>query len=188
MARPRSAAKHDAVLSAAVRTIASQGTGAATALIAKEAGVSNGSLFTYFDTKADLLNQLYIQLKTEMAVAALDGFPAQGDLRDQLLHVWGQWLHWATTSPEKRRTLAHLDVSDDITVASHQQARRTMADIARLLERCLEHGQMHGTPLEFMLALMNAVADTTIDFMLRDPANAQKHAQSGFKALWHIVA
>ena len=30
------------------------GLGAPTATIAKEAGVSNGSLFTYFETKADL--------------------------------------------------------------------------------------------------------------------------------------
>ena len=28
-------------------------------MIAKEAGVSNGLLFAYFETKADLLNRLY---------------------------------------------------------------------------------------------------------------------------------
>jgi AcrR family transcriptional regulator len=60
-------------MSAAIRVIAAQGLGAPTATIAKEAGVSNGSLFTYFETKADLLNQLYVGLKTEMGAAALDG-------------------------------------------------------------------------------------------------------------------
>jgi AcrR family transcriptional regulator len=39
-------------MSAAIRVIASEGPGAPTATIAKEAGVSNGSLFTYFETKA----------------------------------------------------------------------------------------------------------------------------------------
>jgi AcrR family transcriptional regulator len=39
-------------MSAAIRVIASEGLGAPTATIAKEAGVSNGSLFTYFETKA----------------------------------------------------------------------------------------------------------------------------------------
>ena len=57
-------------MSAAIRVIASQGLGAPTATIAKEAGISNGSLFTYFETKADLLNHLYVELKTEMAAAA----------------------------------------------------------------------------------------------------------------------
>ena len=68
-------------MSAAIRVIASQGLGAPTATIAKEAGVSNGSLFTYFETKADLLNHLYVELKAEMAAAAMDGLPTEGDIR-----------------------------------------------------------------------------------------------------------
>lgn len=39
----------------------------------REAGVSNGSLFVYFDTKSVLLNELYLALKTEMAAAATAG-------------------------------------------------------------------------------------------------------------------
>jgi AcrR family transcriptional regulator len=98
---------------------------AATATIAKEAGVSNGSLFTYFETKADLLNQLYIELKAEMAAAALDGLPTESDIRKQVLHMWSHWLRWAMSCPEKRRTLAHLGVSDDITSESRQAAQQT---------------------------------------------------------------
>src|SRR5271170_4450457 len=121
MARPRSDERRSAIISAAIRVIAAQGLGAPTATISKQAGVSNGSLFTYFETKADLLNQLYVGLKTEMGAAALDGLPIDGDIREQMLHVWTHWLCWATC-PEKRRTLAHLGVSDDITLESHQTA------------------------------------------------------------------
>ena len=64
-------------MSAATRVIAAQGLGAATATIAREAGVSNGSLFTYFETKADLLNQLYLELKADMGTAALGGLPSR---------------------------------------------------------------------------------------------------------------
>src|SRR5580698_3589955 len=102
-------------MSAATRVFASQGLGAATATIAKAAGVSNGSLFTYFETKADLMNQLYLELKAEMAAAALDGLTTDSDVRSKLLHMWTHWLQWATSFPEKRRTLVHLEVSDDIT-------------------------------------------------------------------------
>ncbi len=119
MARPRSVDKQRAILSAAIYTIAAQGLSASTATIAKEAGVSNGSLFTYFETKADLFNRLYIELKTEMATAALDGLPTDRNLREQLLYLWVHWLRWATSCPEKRRTLAYLDVSDEITSERH---------------------------------------------------------------------
>lgn len=103
MVRPRSVERREAILSAATRVIASDGLRAATAAIAKEAGVSNGALFVYFETKAALFNELYVGLKTEMGAAAADGLTADGELREQVFHVWTQWLRWATTYPEKRR-------------------------------------------------------------------------------------
>lgn len=58
MARPKSDEKRNAILLAATRVIVKQGLSAPTAGIAKKAGVPNGSLFTYFETKADLFNRL----------------------------------------------------------------------------------------------------------------------------------
>jgi AcrR family transcriptional regulator len=187
MARPRSDDRRNAIMSAAIRVIASQGLGAATATIAEEAGVSNGSLFTYFETKADLMNHLYIELKAEMAAAALDRLPTESDIRKQALHMWSHWLRWATSCPEKRRTLARLGVSDDITPESRQTGRQTMAGIAKLLERSRENGPMRNAPLGFVVALMSAMADATIDFMVTDPANANKHSKAAFDALWRMI-
>jgi AcrR family transcriptional regulator len=175
-------------MSAAIRVIASQGLGAPTATIAKAAGVSNGSLFTYFATKADLLNQLYIELKTEMAAAALDGLPTAGDIHTQTSHMWSHWLRWATSCPEKRRTLTHLGVSEEITPESLQAGHQTMVGVARLLERSRENGPMRDAPLGLVVAMMSAVADATIDFMIGDPANEDKYSKAAFDALWRMVA
>jgi hypothetical protein len=102
--------------------------------------------------------------------------------------MWSHWLRWATSCPEKRRTLEHLNVSDDITPQSHQTASQKMAGIRKLLERSSENGPMRDAPLEFIVALMSALADATIDFMIHDPANADKHCMAGFDALWRMVA
>jgi AcrR family transcriptional regulator len=188
MARPRSDDKRNAIMAAAIRVIAVQGLSAPTALIAKQAGVSNGSLFTYFETKADLMNQLYIELKAEMSAAALDGLPTKSGIRKQALHMWSHWLRWAVSSPEKRRTLAHLGVSDDITPASHQTASHAFAGIRELLERSRENGPMRDAPLMLVASLMGALAESTIDFMIRDQANADEHHKTAFDALWRMIA
>ena len=188
MARPRSDEKRNAIMTAAVKIIAAQGLSAPTAMIGKEAGVSNGALFTYFETKADLLNQLYTELKKEMAAATTAGLPTEADVRDQMLHVWNGWLRWATACPQKRRTLAHLDVSDEITPASRQAASQAMSGIARLLERSRERGPMREAPLGLVVGLMSALADATVDFIIRDPANADQHSQATFDALWRMVS
>ena len=174
-------------MSAATRIIAVQGLSAATAAIAKEAGVSNGSLFTYFDTKADLLNQLYLDLKTEMGQSA-GGGPAEDDVREQLLGMWTGWLRWATGQPEKRRALAQLGVSDEITAATHRAASGQMASAAAVLERSREQGPMRDQPPAFVLTLANALADATIDYVIGDPQNAETHARAGFDALWRMIA
>jgi AcrR family transcriptional regulator len=188
MPRAKSDDKRSAILSAAVRLIASEGLGVATAAIAKEAGISNGSLFTYFETKADLLNELYLELKSEMAMSALKGFPPDAELRDQFLHVWSNWMGWAAKSADKRRALTHLGVSDDITPASRAAGHKLMAGIAELMERSRAHGPLRKAPLPFVAAIMNSVADATMDYMAQDPAHAQKSCTIGFEALWRIVS
>lgn len=188
MARPRSQERRSEILIAATNAIAAQGLGASTATIARQAGVSNGSLFVYFDTKAALLNELFVTLKTEMAQSSLVGLPIEGEPRRQLLHVWTQWMRWATASPEKRRALAQLLVSDDITAASHESVNIAFAEMADLLERSRAGGPMQDAPLIFVLDLVNTIAETTIDTLIRDPADAETITGLAFDATWRVIA
>lgn len=103
--------------------------------IAKEAGIANGSLFTYFETKSELFNQLYLELKHEMALVAMKDFPAEAELREQFFHIWRNWGNWAIRFPEKRKALAQLTVSDEITPETRAGGHKVMAVIAELLER-----------------------------------------------------
>ena len=188
MPRPRSADRRNAVLSAATRVIAAQGPGAATATIAKEAGVSNGSLFLYFETKTTLVNELYVVLKAEMVAAAVEGLPLAAGVGEQLRHLWIGWARWATSYPEKRRTLAQLDVSEDITAASHRAVGAAFGAIAGLLERIRADGPLQDSPPEFVLTLTSAIAEATIDAMLREPIDADSHCRAGFSAMWRVLA
>lgn len=188
MARPKSDKKRIAIMDAAARVIVTQGLSASTALIAKEAGVSSGSLFTYFETKAELLNQLYLDLKTGMAAVALADLPKNAGLREQALHVWTNWMKWATASPEKRRALAQLSVSDQITPETRAAGFKIMAGFIELMERMRVNGSLKNTPMNFAGAIMNSLADTTMDFMISEPANAKQHCEVGFETFWRAIA
>jgi hypothetical protein len=47
---------------------------------------------------------------------------------------------------------------------------------------------MRKVPMGFVVAIMNSVAEATIDFMTEDPSHARKHCTEGFEALWRMVA
>lgn len=188
MARPKSNDKRDAILAAAIRVIVSQGLSAPTATIAKEAGISNGSLFTYFETKADLFNQLYIGLKAEMTAAALTGFPAKAALRKQAFHVWSHWMHWAASHPDKRRVLAHLGVSDQITPETRAAIHQQMSALVEVMGKVTARGSLKNAPMNFVGAMITSLAETTMDFMIKEPANADKHCSVGFETFWRATA
>jgi AcrR family transcriptional regulator len=188
MARSKSDDKRNAIMAATTRAIVTHGLSASTAMIAQKAGVANGSLFTYFETKADLFNQLYLELKAGMASAALEGLPAEAELRVQTLHIWSNWMRWAVSNPEKRRALAQLGVSDEITPATRAAGHRTMAGIAELLEQVRANGPLRGAPMGFVAAILNSLAEATMDYMVQDSTNADEHCKVGFDALWRVIA
>ena len=187
MARPKSEDKRNAIMAAATRVIVTHGLSAPTATIAHEAGVANGTLFTYFETKSDLFNQLYLELKTEMASVALDELPTEVDPQKQMFHIWSNWADWATSSPEKRRALSQLNVSDEITIATRTAGHKAMARAGELLGQVRVNGPLRNAPMGFVLAILNSLADATMDFMIQDPANAKKHCKVGFNALWRAI-
>ena len=113
--------------------------------------------------------------------------PADAEVREQFFHLWKKWMNWAISNPEKRRALAQLSVSDEITPATRAAGHKMMATVANLLERARAQGPMQKVSMGFLVALMNSVADATMDFMTRDPANAKKHCKEGFDALWRML-
>ena len=187
MARQKSEDKRSAILVAAVRLLARQGTSAPTAAIARQAGIANGSLFTYFETKSHLYNELYIELKSEMASAALGGLSPKAPLRKRLLQAWSSWTRWALENPDKRRVLALLGTSDELTAATRGAGHATMAPFVVLMELARADGPMRKAPLGLVFALTNAAVEATMDFMVSDPAHAEQHCMTGFEAVWRML-
>jgi hypothetical protein len=58
-----------------------------------------------------------------------------------------------------------------------------MAEIAGTIEQARAHGPMRDAPTEFVVAVANSLAQTTMDFMTSDPAHADEHSRAGFDAL-----
>ena len=98
MARRKSDDKRTAILEAAIQVVADDGAAATVGAIAKRAGVSHGSVFHYFENKADLLNAAYLALKRDMRATTRPDLPDDGDSMEHLRHLW--------TRASSRRLLA----------------------------------------------------------------------------------
>lgn len=187
MPRVKTAEKRRAVLDAATRVIAEQGLGAPTATIAREAGLSNGSLFNYFPTKAELFNELYLDLKRELAAAVIGAVPAEGTFRERTFRAWSCWTAWGASAPAKQRALTALDASPEVSAQSRAEAHAAMEGVDELFEEARQDGPLREQPLEFVVGLVAAVAATTMEFMARDPDQGERHCRAGFAAVWRAL-
>lgn len=188
MARPKNPLHREALLAAATRAIAAQGLGVSTATIAREAGVSAGTLFVYFETKTVLVNELYVALKSEMGRVAGAGVTDKMAPRDQLRRMWDNWIQWATSDPDRPHALAHLTIAEDLTSESHQAVGAAYSGIAEFLRQIVGGGPMQNAPLGFVSTLMSAIADVTIDDLIQNPDPTGIRSDLAFGALWRALA
>ena len=81
-----------------------------------------------------------------------------------------------------------LGVSDEITPTSRVAAQRILAVSAELLEQPRAKGPMRNAPIGFVVAIMNSLAEATMDYVVLDPTNSKKHCEVGFDTPWRVMA
>ncbi|HWZ24262.1 MAG TPA: TetR/AcrR family transcriptional regulator [Verrucomicrobiae bacterium] len=186
MARPRSENKRNAILEAATRVFAKRGlTAAPTSEISKQAGIAEGTLFTYFETKDDLINALYRELKLELADAMMSGFPRKKSVRIRLRHVWDRYVSWGVANPDQRKVLAQLTVSEVLTKESRDAAGAPFVEFQTTIRDAIEQRVFRSDlPAELISKSLVALGEATIDLTVSKPSNTNKYRDSGFQMFW----
>jgi AcrR family transcriptional regulator len=190
VARPKSDDKRNAILDAATRVFAERGlTAAPTSEISKLAGVAEGTLFTYFKTKDDLINALYRAIKLEFADAMMSGFPRKKSIRARLRHVWDGYVNWGRTNPEQRRVLAQLQVSGMLLKESIEAGSAPFVEVQNMIRDAMEqHILRPDVPIELISKMMAASAEATMELIVLQPSLANEYRNGGFEIYWAGIA
>jgi AcrR family transcriptional regulator len=184
MARLRSPEKRVAILEAATAEIAEGGLGVATAKIARRAGIAEGTLFTYFASKDELLNAVYMELKTEAYARIHHGFPIHSSLEQRARHIWFRYISWVADAPAKRKAVAQLSVSEVVTSATRAKAAKGWDGVERMLSELGEQGPLRALPTGYVSALMLAMLEATMEYAARKPRQKDQIVEGGFAAFW----
>lgn len=87
--------KKTLIIEASIDLFAREGLSVSTARIAKEAGVSNGTLFNYFATKQALLDGIYLAIRQEAAGVVLPLIDRDMPARELFAAIWHGYIGWA---------------------------------------------------------------------------------------------
>ena len=186
MARPKSEDKRNAILAAATRLFAERGLAAApTSEISRLAGVAEGTLFTYFGTKDELINSLYRELKLELADAMMSDFPRKENARTRLRHVWDRYVRWGIANPKQRKVLGQLLVSEVLTKESREAGSAPFVEFQTMIRDGIEGRVFRNElPVELITKSFGALVEATIDLTASNPFKVNKYRDSGFQMFW----
>lgn len=189
MARPKSEDKKLALLEAATTAIAQSGIAASTAQIARGAGVAEGTLFRYFATKDDLLNDLYLHLKQGLCQAMLANLDkSQKDPKENTRYIWNSYIDWAILNPQAHRAIRQLAVSDKIGEETKQKVAEMFPEMHEICSQSILKAFRSGPYRAFSDAIFSSLAETTMEFASREPERAGDFKALGFESMWRALA
>lgn len=184
MARPKNQERRQALLDAANRLIAEQGLGVSTSRIAQEAGVSEGSLFTYFKSKDALFDALFCQIQEGTRAAIEADFPRDADVRSRLWHLWSRFVGWGASRLHERQTLAKLRLSGVLRPESLATAASQLPEVEQLWRDAVDQGLLRDLPPDMVGAILKALGEMTMEQVARRPKDAERTLALGFEVLW----
>ncbi len=136
MARPKSEDKKQALLEAATAAFAQSGIAASTSALARSAGVAEGTLFRYFATKDELLNELYLAIKLRLVrtmIAGLD--PDEKRPKENARNIWNSYIDWGVRNPMEHKAIRRMALSERITDETRRQVKESFRNVPAVGER-----------------------------------------------------
>lgn len=183
MSRPRSGDKRKAILDAALHICADRGIGGAPTLaISREAGVAEGSLFTYFKTKDDLLNELFHELRMEFS-RHLPDFPHGEAARTRLRYIWEKFLDLGAKHPEQLKVLTQLRASGRL-IRGDEEPSFALVEVMRAIMEAAAGTELRTVPVEYLVLMIRAQMEVTVEFINAHPEAAPVCREWGFRMLW----
>jgi AcrR family transcriptional regulator len=183
MARPKSDDKRKAILDAAMEVFAERGIAhAPTSAISQAAGVAEGSLFTYFKNKDELMNELYRELRAELD-RELAGYPYKADACTRLRFIWDRFLDLAKSQPKRLNVLKQLRASGRL-LKDAETPNIAITEMLHTTKEAAEGANLESASAEYLVLLMRAHAEATVEYIAVHPDQEAICRELGFNFIW----
>ncbi|MCB0209132.1 MAG: TetR/AcrR family transcriptional regulator [Anaerolineae bacterium] len=159
--------KRQAILDATLRLVSANGFhGTAMSKVAKEAGVSPGTIYHYFDSKDDLIDALYKDIKRRFGQVITAGFDPTQPLKSQIRQLLGLLIRYYIHRPLVSAFVEQYTRSPYYRVDIEEETAQYYHPLLDCFQRAQQEMIIKGFPAPVMHTLTIDVATSL----------AQKHA------------
>ncbi len=181
--------KRSAVLDATLKLISERGFhDTPMSQIAKEAGVSAGIIYHYFENKEDLICELYGEIKRRLSEAIMEDYSEDLPLRDRFSLIWLNTAKFYLNHPMETAFLEQFENSPYYSLELMQKHSEQFMPIFELIQYAVGQGVIKDLPLAILSALTMEIAISlakkhTAGFITLDEAAME----AAMEACWDAI-
>jgi len=183
--------KRTAIIETALKLFTERGFhGTSTAQISKEAGVATGTLFNYFPTKEDLINNLYFEVKGKLSRSMGNGIEIESSFQDKLKRLWSNLIKWGIDNQEEFLSVDQFCSSPYITKFTREEVMKEYVFLRNLVNEGIKTGEIKDFSPELTISMFYQGSRAVVNLILNSDPSQDKNEliEDGFQIIWRGLA
>ncbi|MDD3040845.1 TetR/AcrR family transcriptional regulator [Bacteroides sp.] len=178
--------KKAAVLAATLELISEQGFhGTPMSQIAQKANIGVGTIYRYFPSKENLINELYIHVKARLASYVFKNYIENMPVRKSFLHLLRTIVDYFLKNPIDFLFMEQYATSPLITVATRQEGLRMFEAATKLFIRAKEEELIKDLPLDLINTFTYGATRSLVSmYLFSDDKPSDEILNEGIVAIW----
>lgn len=157
-----------------------------TAAIAKEAGTATGTLFLYFPTKQDLIDELILQIGRAQSEHTKALLTSSLSAREMFLTIWNSSIRWFLENMDAYQYVQQVRDTDLVTERAIRESNALFGYYYEAIQKGLNEGAIKPYPLEMIGGILYQDIVAMMD-LLRVQSDRRKQDEiirMGFDIFW----
>jgi AcrR family transcriptional regulator len=180
--------KKEAIMESALELFTTEGfDNTSTASISKNAGVATGTLFTYFENKVDLINELYLSTKKELFGVLLPVEVPDEFTIDFARKIWSTMIRWGLDNPTKMRFIIQYSSSPYISKLTWDGIDAEMEMTRNMFSKAVDDGIIKDLSLDYLGYITTSHIYATIIFMITNGIDDDDFIERVFPTMWDML-
>lgn len=189
MARPKDKAKIELIYRATLKLVLKEGyTALRMADVAKAARLATGTVYVYFENKEDLVNKLYLHLKTGKTNEMLSAYRGNDSFFVSFKKLWLAYFMASMREPERMVFLEQFARSSYLKPATLKKADELLHPLVNFITEAQRQQHIKDYPVDLILSgLMGAINETVRYFHDHKINPGKKELDASFEMAWNSV-
>ncbi|MCE5214625.1 MAG: TetR/AcrR family transcriptional regulator, partial [Methanobacterium sp.] len=150
---------------------------------------ATGTLFYYFKTKEELINQLYLYTKENMLNEIHGHYDDVKNLKENLKDLWFTFIYYTFDNPQKFQFILTFHTSPYITSLTKEQLETITEDMMGVYKKGMELQELKKISFELAMDFFWGNIVSTVNYFNKYPEKVtRKNLEMAFDLFWDGIS